>query len=260
MEYNPENKRPTKIIQMKIALIGYGKMGKAIEAVAISRGHEIVLKISSANRHDLHSAGLKDTDVAIEFTRPDAAKENVYICLSAGIPVVCGTTGWNEGLPYAEMLAAEHHTAFLHASNFSIGVNIFFEVNKFLASVMNEHDVYDIVMEETHHTQKKDAPSGTAITLAEQIIENISRKKRWTNESAEEPDAFPVIAHRVENVPGTHSVKYTSPVDDIEIIHTAHSREGFAGGAILAAEFIAARKGIYTMKDVLGLTKLQIPQ
>ncbi len=231
-------------------------MGHAIEQIALQRGHEIVLKIATANRYELNAANLQQINVAIEFTKPEAAHENVTTCLRSGVPVVCGTTGWNEKLAHAKMIALDNDTAFLQASNFSIGVNIFFEVNKFLASMMNEQDAYDIVMEETHHTQKKDAPSGTAITLAEQIIENISRKNHWTKEQTNAASSFPIIAHRIENVPGTHSVKYTSAIDDIEIIHTAHNREGFARGAVLAAEFIAGKQGVFTMKDVLGFDKL----
>lgn len=241
---------------MNIALVGYGKMGQAIEQIALQRGHEIVLKITTANRHELHAENLKRADVVIEFTHPEAAPQNVTTCLKAGVPVVCGTTGWNDWLAHAKMTAIDHGTAFLQASNFSIGVNIFFEINKLLATLMNEQSSYDIVLEETHHTQKKDAPSGTAITLAEQILENVSRKKHWTKEATSDPEAFPIIAHRIEHVPGTHSVKYTSPIDDIEIIHTAHNREGFARGAVLAAEFVAGKQGIFTMKDVLGIDKL----
>lgn len=241
---------------MKIALVGYGKMGQTIEQIAIERGHEVVFKITTANRNELNEANLRQVDVVIEFTRPEAAQENVTTCLKAGIPVVCGTTGWNEGLAYAKMTAIDHNTALLQASNFSIGVNIFFEVNKFLALMMNEQPSYDLVLEETHHTEKKDAPSGTAITLAEQILDNISRKNHWTKQITDDPATFPILAHRVENVPGTHSVKYTSAIDDIEIIHTAHNREGFARGAVLAAEFIEGKQGIFTMKDVLGLNRL----
>ena len=231
-------------------------MGHAIEQIALQRGHSIVLKISTANKHELNEANLQRADVVIEFTKPEAAQENVLTCLKAGVPVVCGTTGWNDGLSIAKMMAVDNETAFLHASNFSVGVNIFFEVNKFLASLMNEQEGYDIILEETHHTQKKDAPSGTAITLAEQIIENISSKKHWTKEPTNDASTFPIIAHRIENVPGTHSVKYISSIDDIEIIHTAHNRDGFAKGAILAAEFVAGKKGVFTMKDVLGMNKL----
>lgn len=241
---------------MKIALVGYGKMGHAIEHIAEQRGHDVVLKITTANRHELNEANLKGVDVAIEFTNPEAAQANVLACLKTGVPVVCGTTGWNEHLSLAKMTAIENDTAFLHASNFSVGVNIFFEVNKFLASMMNEQEGYDIVLEETHHTQKKDAPSGTAITLAEQILENVSRKHHWTKETTSDPYSLPIISHRVENVPGTHIVKYTSPIDDIEITHTAHNRDGFATGAVLAAEYIAGKKGVFTMKDVLGLNRL----
>jgi 4-hydroxy-tetrahydrodipicolinate reductase len=238
---------------MRIALIGYGKMGQTIEQIALKRGHEVVLKINSQNPHVLKDANLRNTDVAIEFTHPEAARENVLSCLRAKVPVVCGTTGWNEGLDHAKMTAIDFHTSFLHASNFSVGVNIFFEVNKFLARIMKDYEEYDVVLEETHHTQKKDAPSGTAITLAEQVINHIQRKKHWTSEQTGDSDSFPIIAHREENVPGTHHVKYISEIDDIEIIHTAHNRQGFAMGAVLAAEYIAGKTGVFTMKDVLGL-------
>lgn len=238
---------------MKIALIGYGKMGHAIEQIAASRGHEIVLRIRTANKHELTRENLLRADVAIEFTRPEAARENVLHCLNAGIPVVCGTTGWNEGLDQAKDHALRMDTAFLQASNFSVGVNIFFEVNKLLASLMNDQPDYKVSIEETHHTQKKDAPSGTAITLAEQVLESLDRKKHWVKEKADSPDDFPIISHRIENVPGTHVVKYSSRIDDIEITHTAHNRDGFALGAVLAAEFIVNKKGIFNMKDVLGI-------
>jgi 4-hydroxy-tetrahydrodipicolinate reductase len=238
---------------MNIALIGYGKMGHAIERIAKERGHEIVLRISSSNKGDMTEANLQQANVAIEFTRPDAAKENVLSCLEAGVPVVCGTTGWNDEIAKAELKAAEKNTAFLQASNFSIGVNIFFEVNKLLASLMEEHTEYSVSIEETHHTQKKDAPSGTAITLAEQVLENIKRLKHWTKGTSNDTDTLPVISHRIEQVPGTHSIKYSSAIDDIEIIHTAHNRDGFALGAVLAAEFIAGKQGTFNMKDVLGI-------
>lgn len=238
---------------MKIALIGYGKMGKAIEEIAIQRGHEIVMRIGTANKDEMNKENLQQADAIIEFTRPEAAKENVLQCLHAGVPVVCGTTGWNDGLEGARQIAVENDTAFLWASNFSVGVNIFFEVNKLLASLMNSQPEYDISIEETHHTQKKDAPSGTAITLAEQIIDNVDRKKHWEKESTDNPDNFPIIAHRIENVPGTHKITYHSEIDDIEIIHTAHNRQGFALGAVLAAEFVGGKQGVFTMKDVLGI-------
>jgi 4-hydroxy-tetrahydrodipicolinate reductase len=238
---------------MNIALIGYGKMGKAIEQVAVQRGHAIIMKIGSSNRDEMTKENLQFADVVIEFTNPEAARENVMDCLQAGVPVVCGTTGWNEGLNNAKLKATDNNTAFLWASNFSVGVNIFFEVNKALARLMNNQNDYEISIEETHHTQKKDAPSGTAITLAEQIIDNIDRKKHWAKEHTGHPEAFPIIAHRIENVPGTHKITYHSPIDDLEIIHTAHNRQGFALGAVLAAEFIAGKQGVFEMKDVLGI-------
>lgn len=238
---------------MNIALIGYGKMGHAIERIATERGHNVVLRISSSNRDEMNTENLQKANVAIEFTHPGAAKENVLQCLDAGIPVVCGTTGWNKDIAKAEMKAAEKGTAFLQASNFSIGVNIFFEVNKLLASLMEDHPEYSVSIEETHHTQKKDAPSGTAITLAEQVLDNIKNLQHWTKGHTNEANTIPVIAHRVENVPGTHTVKYSSGIDDIEIIHTAHNRDGFALGAVLAAEFVAGKQGTFHMKDVLGI-------
>lgn len=230
-------------------------MGRTIERIAAERGHSIVLRISTANKDELTTENLQSAgaDVAIEFTQPDAALQNVLACLEAGVSVVCGTTGWNKGLVQAEFKTTENNVAFLHASNFSIGVNIFFEINQLLASMMNEQPTYDVTMEETHHTQKKDAPSGTAITLAEQILDNLKRKKHWTKGTTNEPDELPVISHRIEDVPGTHKIKYTSAVDDIEIIHTAHNRDGFALGAVMAAEYVWGKKGIFTMKDVLGL-------
>lgn len=238
---------------MNIALIGYGKMGQAIERMAVERGHAIVLKITTANKHEFTKENLSQADVAIEFTNPEVAEENVLHCLKAGVPVVCGTTGWNHQLPHAELTAVENNTAFLHASNFSIGVNIFFEINKRLAMLMDEQPAYDVSIEETHHTQKKDAPSGTAITVAEQILDNVERKKHWVLNEAKKEEDMAIVAHRVENVPGTHIVKYTSAIDDIEISHTAHNRDGFAQGAVLAAEFVAGKQGIFKMSDVLGL-------
>ena len=245
------NKLFTFEIIMNIALIGYGKMGHAIEQIAINRRHNIILRITTANKHELDEAHLKLADVAIEFTAPATAKENVLCCLSAGIDVISGTTGWNDQLPEAESMALQCDRAFMHASNFSIGVNIFFEINKLLASLMSGRSEYNVLIEETHHTQKKDAPSGTAITLAEQIIQNIDAKTRWALNDFNDSEAVPVIAHRLENVPGTHSVTYSGAVDDIEIKHTAHNRDGFALGAVLAAEYINGRKGIFSMKDVL---------
>lgn len=237
---------------MKIALIGYGKMGKAIEQIALKRGHEVVLKIGRSNFAEFTREHLVLADVAIEFTSPESALDNVITCMEAGVPVICGSTGWNERLYLAKEKCVVTNSAFLQASNFSIGVNIFFEINKQLASLMNDWPEYEVTIEETHHTAKKDAPSGTAITIAEQVIDNLKRKKHWMLDAAPREDIIPVIAHRAEEVPGTHNVKYSSAIDDIEIIHTAHSREGFALGAVLAAEFIQHRKGIFTMQDVLA--------
>lgn len=238
---------------MKIVLIGYGKMGKAIEKIALERGHEIAFIISKSNRIEITKENLQSSDIAIEFTSPASAFQNVSSCLNAGLPVVCGSTGWQEQLPEAENLAIKNDVGFLWASNFSIGVNIFFELNKTLAALINNIGGYDVKVEETHHTEKKDAPSGTAITLAEQIIHNLSTKKKWVKEPSIHADELSVLSHRLEDVPGTHVVQYCSPVDDIEIKHSAHNRQGFALGAVIAAEFIVNKKGIYSMKDVLGL-------
>lgn len=238
---------------MNIALIGYGKMGQTIEREAQKKGHNILLRVTSANTHELDTEHLQNMDVAIEFTRPEAAKANVLKCLEAGVNVVCGTTGWNEQVPEAEQMAVSRGLAFLHASNFSVGVNIFFEINKLLATLMSGHPEYNITVKETHHTQKKDAPSGTAITIAEQILERTDRKKRWVLNDINHMDAIPIFAHRVENVPGTHRVSYNSQVDSIEISHVANNRDGFAHGAVLAAEYIAGKQGIFTIKDVLGI-------
>ncbi|MFT4061758.1 MAG: 4-hydroxy-tetrahydrodipicolinate reductase [Edaphocola sp.] len=239
---------------MNIALVGYGKMGKAIEQIALQRGHEITLRITTENKHQLADL-LKQTeiDVAIEFTSPEAALDNVNTCMEAGLSVVCGSTGWNDKLYLAKEKCVDTNTAFLQASNFSIGVNIFFEINKQLAALMNDWPQYDVQMEEIHHTQKKDSPSGTAITIAEQIIDNLRRKKHWHEGSnGGKDEAIALTSLREGTVPGTHKVKYTSAIDDIEIIHTAHNRDGFALGAVLAAEYIRNRKGIFTMADVLS--------
>lgn len=239
------------IFTMNIALIGYGKMGHAIEEIAMKRGHHVVLRVTSGNRHELDADHMNGVDVAIEFTNPDAAKENVLDCMKLGVPVVCGTTGWNDELPEAVMMANDRGVGFLQASNFSIGVNIFFEINKQLAKLMNGHPEYEASVEETHHVHKKDAPSGTAITLAEQILERIDTRKAWALNFVNNDNILPIVAHRIEDVPGTHKVKYASAIDDIEIVHTAHSREGFALGAVLAAEFVMGRKGVFSMRDVL---------
>lgn len=238
---------------MRIALIGYGKMGKAIEEAALQRGHEIVIKIDQPNLHEFTKENLAKADAAIEFTSPHSAFDNVKNCLTFGTPVVCGSTGWTEQLEEMKNICADKNGSFIYSSNYSVGVNIFFEVNKKLASLMAPHKEYEVILEETHHTQKKDAPSGTAITLAEQVLEHIKRKKQWVNELSDHPEDLEIISQRVDPAPGTHSIKYSSAIDTIEIIHTAHNRKGFAMGAVLAAEFIKDKKGFFTMKDVLNL-------
>ena len=238
---------------MNIALIGYGKMGHAIEEIALERQHQIVLKINIENTEDNTIENLHKADVAIEFSGPDSAFENVSKCLEAGIPVVSGSTGWMDRYEEAVWNCRQSGGALLYASNFSIGVNIFFEINTRLAQLMASQTDYDVVLEETHHIQKKDAPSGTAITLAEQILAVNPFKKKWINHPASRKDELVILSKRIDTTPGTHSVKYFSPIDDIEIIHTAHSRKGFALGAMLAAEFLVGRQGVYSMKDVLGL-------
>jgi len=238
---------------MKIALIGYGKMGKAIEAIATAKGHEIIHRIDVNSQHLLEKEHLQQADVAIEFTTPETAYSNIVKCFEANVPVVCGTTGWLDKLPDIKARCLEKHQAFLYASNFSIGVNIFFEINKRLAELMASQTQYDVHMEEIHHTQKKDAPSGTAITLAEQILEKQYKKTRWVNKERHKPDELSIISKRTDPAPGTHIITYTSDIDDIVITHTAHSREGFAAGAVVAAAWLKGKKGIFTMKDVLNL-------
>ena len=242
-----------QIDQMKIALIGYGKMGKAIEEISVQRGHEIVLKIDEYNLTDFTRANVNKAEVAIEFTGPHSAYENVKKALDFDVPVVCGSTGWLEKLDEIKKLCSERKGSFIYASNFSVGVNIFFEVNKKLASLMEPHKDYDVQVTEIHHTAKKDAPSGTAITIAEQILENIHRKKSWANHISDNPWDLEIISERIDPTPGIHKVKYSSAIDDIEIIHTAHNRKGFALGAVLAAEYIKDKKGIFSMKEVLNL-------
>lgn len=238
---------------MNIALIGYGKMGKAIEEIALKKGHKISLTINRQNLSDFSKEKLTGTDVAIEFTNPHSAYENIKKLLDWDIPVISGSTGWTQQLDEAKKLCAARNGALIYASNFSIGVNIFFEVNKKLAELMAPHADYEVILEEIHHTQKKDAPSGTAITLAEQVLEKIKRKKQWVNDLSDHPEDLEIISQRIDPVPGTHHVKYASPIDDIEIIHTAHNRTGFAAGAVLAAEYIKNKKGFFTMKEVLEL-------
>jgi 4-hydroxy-tetrahydrodipicolinate reductase len=238
---------------MRIALIGYGKMGRMIEEMAKERGHEIALAIGIENLQDFTPENLAKADVAIEFTAPDSAFENVMKCLDNRLPVVSGSTGWNEQLANAKKHCLEVGGSFIHASNFSIGVNLFFELNKKLAQLMAMHPEYEVSIKEIHHTQKKDAPSGTAVTLAEQIISHLPEKKSWQNSTTEDPSLLSIISERIDPAPGTHHVLYHSPIDNIEIIHTAHNRKGFALGAVLAAEFIVGKKGVFEMSDVLQL-------
>ena len=232
---------------MKIALLGYGKMGKVIERIALERGHEIVLRKSSTATFE----GLDKADVAIDFSVPDSAVCNISECFATNIPVVCGTTGWLEHYDEIIALCKEKKGAFIYGSNFSLGVNIFFELNAYLAKMMTNLKEYKVSMEEIHHTQKLDAPSGTAISLAEGIIAN-SEYTNWTMENPSEHQIH-IEAKRIENIPGTHSIFYDSVVDQIEIKHTAHSREGFALGAVIASEWLAGKEGVFTMKDVLNL-------
>ena len=238
---------------MRIALIGYGKMGHMIEEIALQRGHEVVLKINIDNTEDFTRENMSVADVAIEFTSPDTAFENVKRCIDFGVPVVCGSTGWNRRHAEAQEYCKQNNGAFLHASNFSVGVNIFFQVNKLLAKLMAPQKEYEVILKEIHHTEKKDAPSGTAVTLAEQVLQNLPRKTKWVNQPSQVETEFAIISERIDPAPGTHHVKYSSEIDDIEIIHTAHNRKGFALGAVLAAEFLAGKQGVFTMDDVLHL-------
>lgn len=233
---------------MNILLVGYGKMGKVIEGIALKRRHTITGRIDIDNQHDLEKA---KGDVAIEFSHPDAAFHNIERCLERGIPVVCGTTGWLSRKRDVENLVKIYDGTFFYASNYSLGVNIFFKVNEFLARLMNKFDEYDVRMDEIHHTEKKDAPSGTAISLAEGIIKHVNRKQKWVGEETENERDLLIKSFRIAQIPGTHVVRYESPVDDLEIKHTAHSREGFGLGAVMVAEWAADKKGMLSMDDYL---------
>ena len=224
-----------------------------IEKLAIARGHEITLKIDRGNQEELTSEHLNSADVAIEFSQPESAFSNISTCINSGIPVISGTTGWLERKDEIDRLCLEKEGAFLYASNFSIGVNISFAVNELLAKFMDEHSSYEPTLEEIHHTQKLDAPSGTGITLAEGILNHVGRKSSWVNQNSDKPEELSIISKRIDQVPGTHTVSYASEIDTIEIKHIAHSREGFASGALLAAEWIIGKKGSFSMKDVLGM-------
>ena len=245
---------------MKIALFGYGKMGKIIEKIALDRQHEIVLKIGSHNLHEATPENLQQADVVIEFSTPASVIGNIITCMEAGVPVVVGTTGWYEHLEEVKQQTLDSNSTLMYGSNYSVGVNIFFHINRMLAKVMNNYPYYDVQVEEIHHTQKLDAPSGTAITIAEGIVEGISAKKEWKNilisdtgETADDnlkANELLIESHRIENVPGTHTVVYDSEVDTIEFKHTAHNRNGFALGAVLAAEWLKDKKGFYQVTDM----------
>ena len=232
---------------MKIALLGYGKMGKTIEQIALQRGHTIVIK---ATNNDYN---IKEADIAIDFSIPSVAYKNISNCIQNNVPVISGTTGWLEDYNKATSLCKEKNGAFIYASNFSLGVNIFFELNNTLAKMMNTLKEYKVSMEEIHHTQKLDAPSGTAITLANDIIKQHTSYTSW-NLDKESEGALPIIAKRIEDVPGTHSITYKSDVDTIDITHTAHNRQGFAIGAVVAAEWLLGKTGVFNMKDVLNIS------
>ena len=232
---------------MKIALLGYGKMGKMIEQIAISRGHEIVAKVDESTQ----DFDIKTADVAIDFSIPSVAFKNISLCLENNVPVISGTTGWLDNYDKAVELCNKNNGAFIYASNFSFGVNVFFQLNEYLAEMMKNLSQYEVAIEEIHHTQKLDAPSGTAITLAEGIINN-SNKEAWKLEEAASNE-IPITALREPEVPGTHTISYKSEVDTIDIKHTAHNREGFALGAVVASEWIIGKTGVFSMKDVLNL-------
>ena len=229
-------------------------MGHAIEEIALQRDHEVVCKVGIENLEDRTAENIKKADVVIEFTGPDSAFDNVKLCLDAGVPVVCGSTGWLAKFEEAKKYCQQKNGGFLYASNFSVGVNIFFAVNKKLAELMSGQPEYEVSMKEIHHTQKIDAPSGTAITLAEQVMKALPGKKKWVNHPSDNSDELVILSERVDPAPGTHSITYSSDIDEICITHTARSRKGFATGAVIAAEFLAKNKqGVFSMQDVLGI-------
>ena len=229
-------------------------MGHAIEEIALQRDHEVVCKVGIENLEDRTAENIKKADVVIEFTGPDSAFDNVKLCLDAGVPVVCGSTGWLAKFEEAKKYCQQKNGGFLYASNFSVGVNIFFALNKKLAELMSGQPEYEVSMKEIHHTQKIDAPSGTAITLAEQVMKALPGKKKWVNHPSDNSDELVILSERVDPAPGTHSITYSSDIDEICITHTARSRKGFATGAVIAAEFLAKNKqGVFSMQDVLGI-------
>jgi len=236
---------------MKIALLGYGKMGKEIEAIALQRHHTIVLKVDETNSASITKADLQQADVAIEFSTPHTVISNIKKCLDAQLPIAIGTTGWYDSLKDIENECQQKNGTLFHSTNFSLGVNIFMKVNSYLAELMNKYENYDVSMEEIHHIHKLDKPSGTAITLANQVLDKIERKKNWSITDTK-PETLFIKDVREGEVPGTHIIKYTSAVDDIEIMHKALNRQGFALGAVIAAEYIYNKKGIFTMENLMG--------
>ena len=235
---------------MKVAIIGYGKMGHEIEQILLNRGHSVALIIDQDNAADLNAENLANIDVAIEFTTPTTAYTNVRTCIECGVPVVSGTTGWHDKLEELQTLCRDKNSTMIWSSNYSLGVNITFRLNRYLAELMNRFDAYNVAIEEIHHTQKKDAPSGTAISLANDILARIERKQSWVNEPTSDADALEIVSLREGMVPGTHTVTYESADDKIEIKHTLFSRRALALGAVVAAEFIAPRKGVFTIDDL----------
>lgn len=238
---------------MKIAMLGYGKMGKAIEKLAQRKGHTYILKVTRQNMTDYSDADLKQADVAIEFSEPAAAVHNIRRCIELNIPVVSGTTGWMDQYEEVVQYCQKKNGGLFYASNFSIGVHLFGLINTKLSELMNEQAAYEVAITEIHHTQKRDAPSGTAITLAQQILDKLERKTSWQNQETTQDEVLSVISERTDQVPGTHKIDWTSAEDTIRLEHIAHSRQGFAKGALSAAEWIVGRKGVYGMKDLIGM-------
>ena len=236
---------------MKILLLGYGKMGQLIDKLATEDGHTVVAKIHIDNRDELTNLSSKNVDVAIDFSQPSAAVENIKWCIDQGIPVAVGTTGWLEQKAEVDEYCNANDGTYLYASNFSIGVNLFFKLNEQLAKLMNSQGQYTVTSKEVHHTQKLDSPSGTSITIAEGIINNLDRKAKWVNNESDKPEELEIISERIDPTPGTHQVSYTSAVDTIDITHTAHSREGFARGAIAVAQWLKDQKGVKQMSDFI---------
>jgi len=236
---------------MNIALIGYGKMGKEIEQIALSRGHKIALIVDAHNASTFTIDELKKADVAIEFSTPDSALGNIYKCFEAGVPIVVGTTGWLDKLQEVKKTCQDKKQTLFYTSNYSIGVNLFFNLNKQLAKLMNAHKEYNVSMEEIHHVHKLDSPSGTAISLANQVLEHVEGKNKWVNTTTQEENELAIISKRLDEVPGTHTVKYASDIDEISITHIAYNRKGFALGAVVAAEWVKDKKGVFGMEDLM---------